>query len=132
LIIQDFPIWKDVKNRKSYLRKRSYNVQEPVPPKPKPTRSGDIGREIPFILGTVCIFIKYLILQSIFLNNVVICFINFTQGSGKSHSVTVNLQKAFALLKNHNPNSCSVCNKKNTSMIDKNKSKKRKCIKLFI
>ncbi|RIA94605.1 hypothetical protein C1645_549079 [Glomus cerebriforme] len=97
---QDYPIWKDIKVRKSYLRKRNYNVQEPVLPKPKPIRSGNIGREIPFILGT---------------------------GTGKSHSVTVNLQKAFALLKNHNPNSCSVCNNHNTKNInasDKNKFKK--------
>ncbi|GES92343.1 hypothetical protein GLOIN_2v500423 [Rhizophagus clarus] len=88
---QDYPVWKDIKNGKSYLRKRDYIIQEPAS---KPMRSGDI----PFILGT---------------------------GTGKSHSVTVNLQKAFALLKNHSSNSCSVCNKKNTkNAANKNKFKK--------
>ncbi|CAB4410804.1 unnamed protein product [Rhizophagus irregularis] len=90
---QDYPVWKDIKNGKSYLRNRDYIIQEP-----KPMRSGG-GREIPFILGT---------------------------GTGKSHSVTVNLQKAFALLKNHCSNSCSVCNKKNTkNATNKNKLKKQ-------
>ncbi|GET58858.1 hypothetical protein GLOIN_2v500423 [Rhizophagus irregularis DAOM 181602=DAOM 197198] len=90
---QDYPVWKDIKNGKSYLRNRDYIIQEQ-----KPMRSGG-GREIPFILGT---------------------------GTGKSHSVTVNLQKAFALLKNHCSNSCSVCNKKNTkNATNKNKLKKQ-------
>jgi hypothetical protein len=71
------------------------------------------------------VYIKHLV--STYYNNTInILFIKFTQGTGKSHSVTVNLQKAFALLKNHSHNSCSVCNKKNTkNATNKNKSKKR-------
>ncbi|CAG8687169.1 5760_t:CDS:10, partial [Acaulospora morrowiae] len=71
---QEQPIWRDVKNGKSYLKKRFRDVTE--------TRlwnakgSGD-HREVPFI------------------------------GTGKSDSVTIDLQQAFAMAKHHDTNSCS-------------------------
>ncbi|CAG8702899.1 18506_t:CDS:10, partial [Acaulospora morrowiae] len=80
LLNMDQPRWRDVKNGKSYLKKRVRDVTETRLRNAK--GSGD-HREVPFI------------------------------GTGKSDSVTVNLQQAFVMAKHHDTNSCSVCKKKN-------------------
>ncbi|CAG8446640.1 2237_t:CDS:10 [Acaulospora colombiana] len=71
--------WRDVRNGKSYLRKRVRDVAETH--LRNENDSGD-HCEVPFIVET---------------------------GTEKSYSATANLQQAFATLEHHNTNSCSVC-----------------------
>ncbi|CAG8483688.1 6297_t:CDS:10 [Ambispora gerdemannii] len=93
------PMWRDVKDNKSYLRRRDQNTNESNRHKePSTKRPNEIARHIPFIVGT---------------------------GYGKSHSVTVNLQRAFDMVKNHNPGSCSVCKKRKNKTLNDTKEQKR-------
>ncbi|KAI8837865.1 hypothetical protein BC829DRAFT_42139 [Chytridium lagenaria] len=57
------------------------------------------GREMPFVVG---------------------------KNTGKSHSVTANLQKVFSMLKTHNPALCSVCSRRRQSKEASRESSKRR------
>ncbi|KAJ3086704.1 hypothetical protein HK102_012669, partial [Quaeritorhiza haematococci] len=61
------------------------NEQHDVVPKENMQEIVGVAREMPFVVGT---------------------------STGKSYSVTANIQKVFSLLKAHNPALCSVCSKR--------------------
>ncbi|CAG8438971.1 5770_t:CDS:10 [Ambispora leptoticha] len=98
-LLPNQPMWRDAKDNKSYLRRRDQNSNEPNRSKESSTkRPNERERHIPFIVG---------------------------MGYGKSHSVTVNLQRTLDMVKNHNPGSCSVCKKRKNRSSNDTKEQKR-------
>ncbi|CAG8476422.1 10511_t:CDS:2 [Paraglomus occultum] len=81
-VVHEMPKWNDVKNSKSYLRRRGYTGSDIKREKARKKSPGDRRRESSFPPGT---------------------------STGKSPSVTAKTQRALSLMKEHNSKTCSIC-----------------------
>ncbi|TPX44525.1 hypothetical protein SeMB42_g01750 [Synchytrium endobioticum] len=77
------------KHAKSSRKVEAASINTPSPPLIQHDELVPVkkGKDLPFIIGT---------------------------SAGKSYSVTANLQKVYSMLKNHNPQLCSVCRRKHS------------------